>query len=523
MKRSTFLKTTGAALLPVTVNNNALAAMRPDSLLSRLAAMATQTDHVLVLIDLAGGNDGLNTVIPLDQYSNLSTARSNILIPSNKVLGLNGTTATGLHPSLQGLQQMYNNGKLHIVQSVGYPNQNYSHFRSQDIWFSASDSDQYVASGMAGRYLNMEYPGFPVGYPSTANPDPLGIQVGSLLTLMFQGPATNLGMAITDPNNVFNSTIGIPDTAPSTHAGEQLTYVRTIAEQTSAYSKTIKNAAAKVTSQKPYPDTDLANQLKTVARLVAGGLQTRVYMVSIGGFDTHSSQSDKTDPTKGIHANLMKTLNDAIVAFQADCEFLGIADRVVGATLSEFGRRIRSNDSMGTDHGAAAPVFIFGNAVNGGKMTGVNPTIPTTVKVDDNLPMQYDFRQIYATLLNDWFCLNDTQVENILLKKFNYLPLIAQGCNGNAVRSLAGKGRLLLSCNPNPFTDSAVLQYISSGQRVQISLMDYAGRMVETLVDTQMPAGSHRLEMSLAHIPAGKYLLVYQDLQYRQVVPVQKM
>ncbi|MCC7297931.1 MAG: DUF1501 domain-containing protein [Bacteroidia bacterium] len=522
MKRSTFLKTAGAALVPLTLTPAGLDAKgQPKGILSRLAALATNTDHVLVLIDLAGGNDGLNTVIPIDQYSNLSKARGNVMIPQNKILSLNGTLNTGLHPSLTGLQQLYNNGKLKIIQNVGYPQQNFSHFRSQDIWFSASDSTEYLPTGFAGRYLNLEYPGFPTNYPNVSNPDPLGIQVGSLLSLMFMGPVTNMGMAISYPKDVFSPTDSIPDTAPTSNAGTQLTYVRTISSQTAAYNKVIKAAATKITTQKPYPNSELGKQLKVVSQLIAGGLQTRVYMVGISGFDTHSNQVDKSDTTKGNHANLLKEVGDAIAAFQADIEFQGVDSRVLGMTISEFGRRIKSNDSVGTDHGASAPMFVFGTPVDGGKILGTNPVIASNVGVEDNLTMQYDFRSIYSTIIKDWFCLSDEDAKTVMLKDFNFLPLIKNGCSVAHVRDpfAADPG---LKCYPNPFGSRAEIVYDSSGYQTKIDLIDTSGRIVKNVLDEHKPTGRYKFEADMSDVPPGIYYLSMRSITGQMAIPVQK-
>lgn len=523
MKRRSFLKAVSAVTIPVTVDNMSLSALAPQSAFARLLAMATATENVIVIIDLNGGNDGLNTVIPIDQYSNLSKARSNVLIPESKVLSLNGTTKTGLHPSLTGLRNLYNNGKLHIVQNVGYENQNYSHFRSSDIWFTASDSDEYLSSGLAGRYLNLEYPGFPNGYPNVDVPDPLGIQVGSLLSVFFQGPSAQMGIAINNPDDVFNLVPGISDAAPSGYPGDQLSYIRIVAQQTSSYTKTISDAAKKVTSQGTYPDTDLARQLKVVAKLIAGGLKTRLYMVSMSGFDTHSVQTEKTDTSKGIHANLLATLNDAIVAFQNDIEGLGVADRVVGLTVSEFGRRIKSNDSQGTDHGAAAPQFIFGKPVDGGKITGTNPNIPSSVTVENNLAKEHDYRSLYATLLRDWLCLSDADVETILQEQFDILPLIKNSCSTSGVHHLRYEGIQLLSCWPNPFSDDIQLNYKGDGTHTIIELTDYSGKLILKMVDEDPASGDHIKRFNLGYLPSGQYILRYMSLHHMQSIFITKV
>ncbi|MGL6269019.1 MAG: DUF1501 domain-containing protein, partial [Chitinophagaceae bacterium] len=304
MKRRDFLiKTLPTAILPSLINGYSVRAMSPSPMLDSLMNLAVETDHVLVIIQMNGGNDGLNMVIPRDAYSAYYNARTNIAIPENKILSLNGNSKTGLHPAMTGLQSLYNEGKLSIIQSVGYPSPNFSHFRATDIWMSASDSNQVVNSGWAGRYLNEEYANYPNGYPNSTMPDPLAIQIGSVTSLVLQGPASTMGMSITNPTSFYNLVGGIQDPAPATPAGKELTYIRLVAQQTQQYSTVIKNAASLVPQQVTYPaNNSLADQLKIVARLVKGGLKTRIYMVSIGGFDTHSLQVNTTDTTTGNHA-----------------------------------------------------------------------------------------------------------------------------------------------------------------------------------------------------------------------------
>jgi uncharacterized protein (DUF1501 family) len=299
-RRDFFRRAIPATLLPSLLNGFSFRAFAGSPFMQALAN-STINDHVLVLIQLNGGNDGLNTVIPLDQYSNLSPVRQNILIPDTQVLPLNGYINTGLHPSMTGMQQLFNNGKLNIIQGVGYPSPNYSHFRSTDIWLTGSDSNEVLATGWGGRYLDYEYPNFPTGFPNTTMPDPLAIQIGSTVSLALQGPNTSMGMAISDPTSFYNLINGVQDPAPNTNAGKELTYIRTVAQQSTLYSSVILDAANNISTQSSsYPvagANPLADQLKIVARLIAGGLKTKIYMVNLGGFDTHSSQVD-TSPLR---------------------------------------------------------------------------------------------------------------------------------------------------------------------------------------------------------------------------------
>ena len=242
MNRRDFLqRTISAGTLPFLLGGVNLKAYGRTPLLDALLSVA-DVDRVLVLVQLIGGNDGLNTIIPLDQYSELSAARSNILVDETKVLTL--TPATGLHPAMTGLKGLYDNGQLTVVQGVSYPNPNFSHFRATDIWLTGADYNQILDSGWLGRYLESEFPGYPSGYPTTAMPDPLGIQIGSVVTPALDSPTTSMGLAITNPTASYILPGG-SDTPPATPAGHELTFVREVAEQAQAYSSTIKNAASK--------------------------------------------------------------------------------------------------------------------------------------------------------------------------------------------------------------------------------------------------------------------------------------
>lgn len=431
MKRRQFLgRTLSTLAAPALVNGFALKGFAANTLLHRvLTAAPPMNDHVLVMVRLAGGNDGLNTVIPLDQYANYLNARTNIAIPQNRILPLSGLATTGLHPSMTGMQSMFSEGQLGIVQSVGYPNPNFSHFRATDIWLTGSASEEILLSGWAGRYLSYEYPDYPNGYPNSFMPDPPAIQIGSVSSPAFQGSSVNMGMSISDPTNFYNLINGVEDPLPPGRAGNELAYIRTVVKQTQQYSTVIKDAALRVNQQGTYPDTSLAAQLKIVARLIKGGLKTRVYMVEHKGFDTHSLQADPTDTTTGEHAVLLGQLSDAVKAFQDDLAFLQIENRVLGFTFSEFGRRIKSNASGGTDHGSAAPMFIFGTKANA-SVLGTSPDIPVNASVNDNIPMQHDFRSVYASLLQQWLCVRNTDLQEVMLQQFSTLPIVeALTCN----------------------------------------------------------------------------------------------
>jgi len=528
MKRRAFLQKSvpAAAILPAVVDGYSIKAFNSNSpLMQALMDPVIDTDHVLVIVQLSGGNDGLNMVIPVSTYSNYYNARTNVAIPQNSILSLTNYSLSGLHPAMTGLQSLYNEGKLNIVQAVGYPTPNFSHFRATDIWMSGSSSTDVVNSGWGGRYLNTEYPNFPIGYPNSTMPDPLAIQIGSITSLTLQGPSVNMGMSITNPTSFYNLLNNVLDPAPNNQMGDELTYVRTVASQTNLYATRIKNAANSVTAQNPYPpNNSLGEQLKIVARLVKGGLKTRIYMVNYGGFDTHSLQVNATDTTIGTHANLLKNVSDAIKAFVDDCQYLGVQDRVIGMTFSEFGRRIKSNSSGGTDHGAAAPLFLFGKQVIPG-VTGTNPAIPVNTTVNDNIPFQYDFRSIYASILEKWFCVSTATLQTILFQNFQSLNI----CNDAACRTTGINdpnqvaGEELITNSPNPFTVTTKIKFKTKGGHTLVQIIDMLGRVISTPVDREFPPGTYTTDFDSGPLPNGVYYARLQNGPIQQVRPMLKV
>jgi uncharacterized protein (DUF1501 family) len=515
MKRRQFLRRASAAALtlPLIIGGlpfHAHAHNTKSALLQALLQSNTETDRVLVLVQLTGGNDGLNTFIPLDQYSALASLRSNVLIPDNKVLKINGITNSGFHPSMPEFQSLFNGELLRVVQMVGYPQQNYSHFRSTDIWLTGSDYNETLLSGWLGRYLSDQFPGYPDGYPNASMPDPLALTIGSTTSTAFMGTEAQTAISISDPAKFYQLVDNTVDPAPNTPAGHELTYIRLVAQQTEKYTDVIKAAAEKATNRSTkYPTGNtLSDQLKIVARLIAGGLKTRVYLVSIGGFDTHSNQVDSSNTTAGTHATLLQKVSQAINAFQDDLQLLGIADRVVGMTFSEFGRRIVSNASLGTDHGAAAPLFVFGTQVLPGVL-GNNPTINPGATVNDNLPHQYDFRQIYATVLKDWFGVSDETLTAVMLKEYSTVPIFKSTASSrqNLRTNAQVAEEMAFRTWPNPFWQTAGIEFnLHTAGQVQIEILQSDGRKVSTILNTALPAGKHEVFFDADLLPAGIYL-----------------
>ena len=330
-------------------------------------------EQCLVFIQLNGGNDGLNTFIPYENplYYDL---RTKIAIDKNEVIGKNKGMA--FHPSLKDFAQMQQNGDLSVIQNVGYPEPVRSHFRSQEIWQTATDSNKYLNEGWLGRYLDLQCN----DHQPTA-----GINLDSIDNLALKGVEAN-AITVKDPNkfkirNDKEENIKLSD-------NPQLDFVRKIANSVTEGSDEIQKALSKSTSEISYPKTGLSKNLEWIARLVKGNLNSKVYYTSLGGFDTHDNQLE-------IHKRKLTELNDAIFSFYTDLKKAQLLQNVTIVVFSEFGRRVKDNGN-GTDHGTAAPMFIIGGN-NKSNIIGSNPNLSDLDNGD--LKHQIDFRSVYATLL----------------------------------------------------------------------------------------------------------------------------
>ncbi|MEP7267300.1 MAG: DUF1501 domain-containing protein [Saprospiraceae bacterium] len=525
MKRRNFLHNISGATAATVIGGNTLYAENTNPILHSLLQMMNDTDRVLIIIQQNGGSDGLNTIFPLDQYDALKGARQNILMSASSILKL--TDKTGIHPAMDGVYNLFKDGKAGVIQSVGYPGFSYSHFRATDIWLSASDSDEFLESGWAGRYLNYEYPNYPVGFPNSTMPDPLAIRVGEGIGLGLQMVGVNMGISINNVSDPVDLTGNIfKDPVTNNYLGKELSYIREVQRQTDKFGDVIVAAYEKsATKSDKYPaNSSLANQLKIVARLIAGGLKTRIYWVSTGGFDTHSNQVDPADFTKGTQANLLKNVSDNIAAFMDDCKKLGLEERVAGFTFSEFGRRIKSNASLGTDHGSALPVIYFGKKINA-QVVGNNPIIPTTATTSSNLPMQYDFRSLYGTFLNQWFCVPQNDVNRLLFDNFQNLPLlVGTSCLTTATHEVnIESGKSMLKVYPNPFVNRTKIEYESNGGFVRLQIINNVGSVIKHAVNKELPKGKYNLEIDLEGQGTGVYYVRWENGINSQVKGILKV
>jgi uncharacterized protein (DUF1501 family) len=413
MDRRTFLKRATQGSAGFALGGFLARAYGTGHAMGPLAATAlSQSDRILVLIRLDGGNDGLNTLVNFEDPAYYNS-RPTVHIKKEEALKLSDTQ--GLHPQLTGFKTLYDEGKMLALQGVGYPNPNRSHFRATDIWMTASDTNEYLTHGWLGRYLESQTPGFPEILPE----HPLAVDIGPVLSLSLLGQNGAMGIALNNPKQfvylVENGNQIIDDGKIPTPAGYELDFIRRVNFESLQYSEQVKGAAAIGTNKVAYPDSSLSDQLALVARLIAGGLKSKVFLVSQRGYDTHANQINRQN-------TLMADLNNAVTAFTRDLDELGLQDRVMGMTLSEFGRRVKENGSTGTDHGTTAPMFFFGPYLN----SGIFGTAPNFEDLDGrgDFLHEFHFRQAYSSVLNQWFGISDEALELVFPSGPSPLPLI---------------------------------------------------------------------------------------------------
>ncbi|SDT90039.1 Por secretion system C-terminal sorting domain-containing protein [Polaribacter sp. Hel1_33_78] len=472
-------------------------------------SFTTDNDNILVLIQLQGGNDGLNTVFNLNQYSNLQSVRSNIIIPENELLTVDDVTR--FHPSMAGIQKVWEQEKLSLIQNVGYPNQNRSHFRSTDIWNSASSSEVTISSGWIGRFFNENHATFPENYPSPENPHPFAITIGKIVSETCQGPSANFSMALNDPDNPGTALVSNAGEIPNNCYGDALSFVNETVSQTNAYADIIINASNSGNNlSDKYTSSDLAEKLKHVAKLISGGLKTKVFVVQIGGFDNHDNQVVEGETTTGKHAALLQELSEAMFAFQDDLELLNIDEKVIGMTYSEFGRRIRSNAGFGTDHGTAAPLFVFGTCVKN-QILGDAPEIDAQVDEKEGVQMQFDFRNIYSTILTDWLGATKAESNTILFDEFDSLPIFKQGCSAALSSENFSLEKLKINLFPNPTMDFINIEFIGNNEQVKFTLYNTTGAVVKEITNKKYTAIKHTLSIDIKNLAKGNYFVHYQS------------
>jgi uncharacterized protein (DUF1501 family) len=477
------------------LGNLPLRAFQPTPLMASLANGSN--DRVLVLIRLNGGNDGLNTIIQRNNpyYYNL---RPTIGIQESNLWAL--SNEYGMPLATNALQPLWEDGMMKTIFNVGYPQPNYSHFRSYDIVASGSEADVVVNTGWMGRFLDNEYAAF-LETPPTVPP---ALQIGVQADLVFRADQANMALAVSSPQEFYQiaqtgqlydvSTLG------NTPRDIELAYVRQTANAAFRYAETIKIAYGNGKNNVDYPaDNYLGEQLAIVAKLIKGNLGTRVFMVEIGGFDTHAEQLD-------YHLYLLKNLSDAVKAFYDDLAFgnSGLEQKVLGMTFSEFGRTIYENASLGTDHGWGTPMLLFGGGIGNG-FTGQYQDLSNPDPYTDP-SFSVDFRSVYATVLQNWLG-NDPNLVNFVMGQQQpiingLVPAIAPALGDNGKCALLGH-------NPNPLQPANIEIKFAMMQNgpVRLQILDKAGHVLRTLVNEFRPIGSYTFQFNPVEwfVPPGIY------------------
>ncbi len=532
MKRRNFLKFLPVAgVTSIAVNGHAMRPFANSRMAKILADCDGVQDRILVLIQLKGGNDGLNMIIPAANYDRYATLRPTTRIEESAFIPLDSTlpsgSEVGLHPAMTAVKEMYDKGWANVIQAAGYQSMNQSHFKGTDIWLSGADSSQgaTTATGWMGRSLQALYPDVE-GAPTIDMPDPLGIQVGDPNTSL--GFHTNtehqnaINLSGQDPAGFYSliQTIGgapvlnIPD---SDH-GDELKFIMGVEQSINKYAQRISqvfNAGSNAITA--YPNNSFASQLKTVARMIKGGCKTKIYLCQLGGFDTHSAQVDSGDTSIGAHANLLATLSNAVKTFFDDLNQLGLADRVLGCTFSEFGRCAKENGSFGTDHGTLAPMLVFGKNVKPG-VSGTNPKMDDLTNDNQLKYMQFDYRQVFATLLQDWLGANPWTMEQTMFDGFAKMKIVDRdhrvdpSCQWGGAPVVDDQFRPL-SVFPNPAnygTEVLVENPEMDAYQALVSLHSLGGSLIAMRTETVQP-GFNYYYFDVSGLAAGMYFVRVQN------------
>ncbi|MEY8019225.1 DUF1501 domain-containing protein [Muriicola sp. SD30] len=523
--RRSFLQAIGiAGSGSMMLGSNMLTASAPSPLTAAIAN--ADSDNILILIRLSGGNDGLSTVIPIEQYDLYANARPNIYIPESKVLKL--TDDFGIPSYMNSLESMWGEGQFKAVHGVGYENQSLSHFTGSDIYANTdltTTGFSGLNTGWMGRYFEDIYPDYLINPPAS----PAAIQIGNFGSLVFQGEETNYAFVTSNIDQLEEiAESGVqysldPTLFNDCMYGDQLRFLRGVANTTYEYSGLIHEAYERGQNQVQYQDNGFARQLALLARLIKGNLGTKVYMISMGGFDTHGNQ-----PL--AHERLMSNLSIAINNFYEDIAFTQQDDKVLSMTFSEFGRRIFENGSNGTDHGKAAPTLFFGSGLNGSAFVGDHPSLENP-NGRGNLEYTMDFRDLYATVLAEWMCVPIPLVEQHLLDH-PYAPVnLGFNCSGVQFPDIAYSDEpftpptpmdpnsedpseeLLNAIVHKPFypTQESPHIYLEMpfSAHVDIQLYNILGQNVGTVYNEMMFEGSVEInirERMPKHLSTGKYI-----------------
>ncbi len=496
----------GAAAGSLMLNGTPVSAFAQSPILEALNQQ--ENGRVLVLVQLNGGNDALNMVVPyeIDEYY---VQRPTIAIPKASVVNLENDH--GLHPAMSSLGNLWNDNKFGVVLNTGYANSTRSHFEGTVNWATGSgngigvEANLNQSTGIWGRYA-ADVIDRMNGAPLT---HPMAVRIGGPVSL-FQSPYGNLGVSLGDSQFIEEiarrGLFDAEDTRLNPYAfGNPIKYVRSVANAALSYVSSIQNAANAGTNLAGNYPGGLGQNMAAAARLIRGGLGSRIISVSIGGFDTHSNQGQ----VNGRHADLLGTLADSISAFMEDLAEDGLDERVLVMTFSEFGRTLGENGSRGTDHGAGGSLMFAGKGVKRG-VYGEQSDLVSQLYGGDARPLT-DGRSVSASILQDWFGLPSEDVDALMGASFPRIDFIENKIRVSNETDAVPESFELKQNYPNPFNPTTTISY-SMSQPGSVSLKVYSveGKLVRTLVSGHHAAGQHSANFEAGNLPSGTYVYVLQ-------------
>jgi len=546
MKRRSFLKLSASASV-FSILPHELQALVPSLPLDG----CDFSNRKIILINLAGGNDGLNMVVPINQYDIYANLRPTIKVPNSGLksyLNLDTTLPDekniGLNPALANMKSMYDNGLIRIIQGVGYPSQNKSHFHSNDIIMTGNDGNSWDngdSSGWIGRFMESHYSsslsqGYPMAVKLGSNKRSLGL-IGdfqqdldlNLTNQDISNYASNLTNNLSNPASILSSDFG-----------NKLSYIIDAQTIFNEYSSNISTSYSSGINAVNYEDDSLSDQLKTVARLISGGLESKIYMVQLNGFDTHNNQIWAGNGLKGKHYSLLENLDQAISTFYQDLKNQNLHEDVIGLTYSEFGRKAKENGNVGTDHGEIAPMVLFGKPIEGG-VSGINPDLSEAVSANNYQiqTVQHDYRQVFGSLMRNYLGSNtmaidaafieqnsNTSFTEVILNdliKSSYM--VDESCinpiDNVRLSQLNNEDITCFQVFPNPCIDHVNISPINFDiEHVLIKLLHSNGKVLNS-ISLANAQEIHRID--LTHYPKGIYFIKIQSELNHETHKIVKM
>jgi len=496
--RRSFLQTLGLAGAGSMALGGGFLGFANNSKLSN-ALNTVDNDRVLVIVRLFGGNDGLNTIVPVNQYGLYANARPTLKIPQNKLWTLDD--GYGMPDYMSSLQHLWGDGRMKVVNSVGYPNLSHSHFKGSDIWATA-DMGATQNTGIFGSYFESIHPDFLINPPAT----PTAIEIGGRKNLTFYGEDSKYSFHASSPaklEHIAKSGVQYDmQDLPGCTYGDRLSYVRGLANSTYKYSGVVSeayNASSDNTTGEGYATNDIGKSLGIAARLIKGSLGTKVYMITANGYDTHTNQA-------GGHQELMTNLAQSIGHFYKDLDRQGLGNKVLTMCVSEFGRRLNENGAQGTDHGSAGPVMIFGGGLTENGVVGEHSSLNPEDMYDNqkHLAWKTDFRSVYESVLRDWMQIDALTINNVILNgDFPDLDL-GLGAGTSNIQPAAKEIQAVTSVNPHLVFegDQTYIKYQNiATQKVSVLLYDFLGREITTLYNGFTMEGAQSVRIDFNSIP----------------------